>query len=60
MDRLIEICLNPVRFLPRVIAVQSVKEFATYSARFEIRLVYRHSEQRRSRSSALRLGGYTL
>jgi hypothetical protein len=46
--------------LPRMKVVQSVKEFATYSARFEIRLVYRHSDQSRPRSSALRLGGHTL
>jgi hypothetical protein len=60
MDRLTEICLTSMRFLPRMKAVQSVKEFATYSAGFEVRLVYRHSDQRRSRSSALRLGGRTL
>jgi hypothetical protein len=60
MDRLIEICLTSMRFLPRIIAVQSLEEFAPYCARFEIRLVDGHSDKRRSRSSALRLGGHTL
>jgi hypothetical protein len=48
--------LHSTTFLRRITAVQSVKESATYIARFEIRLANRHSDQRRSRSSALWLG----
>jgi hypothetical protein len=60
MDRLIEICLNLIKFLPQISAVQSVKESATISAWFYIRLVNRNADQRRPRSSAPRLRGHTL
>lgn len=58
--RLAQVRLTSMKFLSWIIAVQSVKESATYSGRFEIRLVDRHADQRRPRSSALRLGAHTL
>jgi len=48
------------RFLTLVNAIQSIKESATFGARFDIRQVNRDADQRRPRSSSLRLGSHTL
>jgi hypothetical protein len=60
MDRLAKIRLGLNRFLTLMGAFQSVKQPAAFSARFDIRLVNRNADQRRPRSSALRLVGRTL
>jgi len=61
MDRLTTIRLDlDTRLLTGINAVQSVKQSATFSARFDIRLVNRNADLRRPLTSALRFGGRTL